>query len=104
ESLALSPDGRRLYVACSGINAVAILNLDGARPPADRIAGLIPTGWYPCQISLSPDARYLAIANALGVGSGSDPGKVARMIRNEGLHVAPGIDRRYVRADRGTVQ
>jgi YVTN family beta-propeller protein len=65
-ALALSPDGSALYVACGGINAVAVL--DAA---TGRILGLIPTGWYPNSVSVSPDGRHLAISTLLGIGSGS---------------------------------
>ena len=67
EALALSRDGSRLYVACAGINAVAVLALEGGRMKVD---GLIPTGWYPDAIVLSPDGKYLGVSTLLGVGSG----------------------------------
>ena len=47
---ALSPDGKRLYVALAGINAVAVL--DAQRTTRYRY-GLIPTGWYPTALALS---------------------------------------------------
>ncbi|MDX2149351.1 MAG: bifunctional YncE family protein/alkaline phosphatase family protein [Bryobacteraceae bacterium] len=65
-ALALSADGTTLYVACGGINAVAVLST--AR--AGAIDGLIPTAWYPNALSLSPDGRQLAVASLLGAGSG----------------------------------
>lgn len=65
-ALALTPDGEQLFVACGGINAVVVLGTrDG------NLKGLIPTAWYPNALSLSPDGNFLAIANLLGVGSGS---------------------------------
>ncbi len=64
-ALALSADGARLWVACGGINAVAQLRAtDGV------IEGLIPTGWYPNALSLSPDSKQLAVSTLLGPGSG----------------------------------
>ncbi len=84
ESIVLSEDGLRLYVACAGINAVAVI---GLRP--SRLEGLIPTGWYPNHIALSPDGEYLAVSTMLGVGSGSREGQDQR--------------RRYVHANRGTL-
>jgi YVTN family beta-propeller protein len=86
ESLAITRDGRRLYVACSGLNAVAVVSLGRA---ANRIEGLIPTGWLPNHLALSPDERYLAVSTLLGVGAGSREGQAA--------------NRREVRASRGTV-
>lgn len=64
-ALALSSDGATLYVACGGINAVAVV---GAAE--GRIRGLIPTAWYPNALALSPDGRYLAAATLFGPGSG----------------------------------
>ena len=61
---ALSPDGKRLYVALAGLDAVAVL--DAVRPARYRY-GLIPTGWYPIALTLSPDGRYLYVACAKGV-------------------------------------
>jgi YVTN family beta-propeller protein len=61
---ALSPDGKRLYVALAGLNAVAILD---ARAPTRYRYGLIPTGWYPIQVTLSSNGRYLYILDSKGV-------------------------------------
>jgi hypothetical protein len=55
----------------------------------DRVEGLIPTGWYPNHIALSPDGGYLAVSTLLGVGSGWRQGQ------NE--------HKRYVHAYRGTL-
>jgi DNA-binding beta-propeller fold protein YncE len=61
----LSRDDKRLYVALAGLNAVAVLD---ARDPVHlHRLGLIPTGWYPAALALSPDGRYLYVANAKGV-------------------------------------
>jgi len=61
--LALSPDERTLYVTEGGTNAVAEVQLD---QDAGRVAGLIPTGWYPNSVSLSRDGRRLYIVNGKG--------------------------------------
>ncbi len=61
---ALSPDGKRLYVALAGLNAVAVL--DAKRPTRYRY-GLIPTAWYPTAIALSSEGRYLYIVGSKGV-------------------------------------
>ncbi|HEY6208452.1 MAG TPA: bifunctional YncE family protein/alkaline phosphatase family protein, partial [Gemmatimonadales bacterium] len=66
-ALALSPDGRTLYVAMAGSNAVAVVRLGGDRM---RVAGLIPAGWYPTAVATSPDGRRLYVANGKGGGSG----------------------------------
>ncbi|MEO6834567.1 MAG: bifunctional YncE family protein/alkaline phosphatase family protein [Candidatus Tumulicola sp.] len=60
----LSKDGKRLYVALAGLNAVAVLD---ARSPTRYRYGLIPTAWYPTALALSPNGRYLYVVNAKGV-------------------------------------
>jgi YVTN family beta-propeller protein len=100
ESVALSPDRSTLYVACAGINALAVIGLDAQRP---RVSGFIPTGWYPDDIAVSPDNRYIAVSTLLGVGSGwNSPGLLDREKR-AGIRPELNIHRRYVHADRGTV-
>jgi DNA-binding beta-propeller fold protein YncE len=65
-AIALSPDGKTIYVACGGINAVAVLN---ARTGA--MLGMIPTAWYPNSVAASADGKYIAVTTLLGVGSGA---------------------------------
>ena len=63
-ALALTADGTTLFVACGGLNAIAVVRTaDGV------ISGLIPTAWYPNGLALSPDGRQLAVSTLLGVGS-----------------------------------
>jgi len=62
-SLVLSPDERTLYVTEGGTNAVAVVRLNG---DTGRVAGLIPTGWYPNSASLSSDGNRLYIVNGKG--------------------------------------
>ena len=69
-ALALSPDGRTLYVAMAGNNAVAVVRVG---PRALRVAGLIPAGWYPTAVATSRDGRTLYVANGKGGGSGANP-------------------------------
>ncbi|HLX25798.1 MAG TPA: bifunctional YncE family protein/alkaline phosphatase family protein, partial [Candidatus Cybelea sp.] len=61
---ALGADGKRLYVALAGLNAVAVLD---ANRPARYRYGLIPTAWYPTALALSRDGRYLYILGSKGV-------------------------------------
>jgi DNA-binding beta-propeller fold protein YncE len=59
-SLALSPDERTIYVSEGGTNAVAVVKLDG---DMGRVAGLVPTGWYPNSVSVSRDGTRLYVVN-----------------------------------------
>jgi YVTN family beta-propeller protein len=85
-ALALSPDGRTLYVANGTNNAIAVvrlgaLALESARPGeagTSSVLGLIPTGWYPGAIRVSPDGNKLYVANVKGHGSLSQPRATAK--------------------------
>jgi len=70
----VSPDGSTLYVANAGDNDVAVVRLATAGA-ADRIAGLIPTAWYPSGVTMDPAGSTLFVTNmkALGVGPSLDP-------------------------------
>lgn len=61
----LSRDGKRLYVALAGLNAVAVL--DASHPPLLHRLGLIPTGDFPSALALSQNGRFLYITSARGV-------------------------------------
>jgi DNA-binding beta-propeller fold protein YncE len=66
-ALALSPDERVLYAAEAGINAIAVIRLEGK---GGHVVGHIPTGWWPSSIRVSADGRSLYVANARGRGAG----------------------------------
>jgi len=100
ESVAVAPDHAMLYVACAGINAVGVIDLRSQHP---HVAGFIPTGWYPNDVVVSPDGKYIAVSTLLGVGSGwNSPNLLAREKR-DGMKPELNDHRRYVHADRGTV-
>lgn len=87
--LAVSPDGKRLYVAESGINAVGVLD---AR--TGKVLGHIPVCWYPSRVCVSPDGKRLYVANAKGFGAGP----------NGGANFTPGPEGRSIgRLMKGTV-
>ncbi|QGY43428.1 hypothetical protein GM418_07070 [Maribellus comscasis] len=67
--LALSPDNQKLFVACSGINAVAVVDAKNL-----EVLGYIPTGWFPAKLKVSNDGKQLIVANAKGFGSGPNGG------------------------------
>jgi YVTN family beta-propeller protein len=64
-ALALSDDELQLFVAEADANAVAVFNLtDGGQ---GRLAGRIPTGWYPA--ALLSHAGSVIVANGKGFGT-----------------------------------
>lgn len=67
--MAVSPDGRRLYVAELGINALAVLDTATL-----HVLGHIPTAWYPYRVAVSPDGQHLACICFRGYGNGPNAG------------------------------
>jgi hypothetical protein len=72
DALALAPDGRTLFVALAGLNAVEVR--DGRT--GARVAGhpvYVPTGWYPSALAVTGTAKHyrLWVANAKGLGPGA---------------------------------
>lgn len=61
-------DGR-VYVAESGIDAVAVLDADNL-----RVMEHIPVGWNPTAVALSPDGATLFVVNTKGKGTGPNAG------------------------------
>ena len=95
-ALALSPDGKRLYVACSDANAAAVVDVSETR---SRVEGFIPAGWYPTAVRALPSGT-LVVLNGKGLRSypnpdGPNPTKRA-------APVAAGRPRRRVRGTRPT--
>ena len=88
-AVAVSGDGSRVYVTLGGANAIAVFGSERERYP---LKGLIPTGWYPSSIDLSPDGRAVAVGTLFGVGSGWG-----------NMSGRPGKRGRYVHANRGSV-
>ena len=60
-ALALTPDGRRLYIACSDANAVAVADVSQA---FSRPMGFIPSGRYPTAVRVLAGNR-LVVLNGL---------------------------------------
>jgi DNA-binding beta-propeller fold protein YncE/phospholipase C len=68
-ALAADRGGKQLYVACSGINAVAVVDI--SQPPS-RVIGFLPAGWYPTAVTALPNGGA-AIVNGKGKGSYPNP-------------------------------
>jgi YVTN family beta-propeller protein len=75
-AVALSRNADTLYVANGTGNCVAVIQLgglateaEGLRAKTSKVAGLIPTGWYPGALRFSADGKQLFVANVKGHGS-----------------------------------
>lgn len=64
-AVAFSPDGQRLYVACAGSNAVAVLTGAGGHW---SVKGAVPTGWFPSALAVD-SAGALRVLNIKGNGN-----------------------------------
>ncbi|MBN2088797.1 bifunctional YncE family protein/alkaline phosphatase family protein [candidate division KSB1 bacterium] len=83
--LTLSPGQDRLYVAEAGINAIGVIDTR-----THQVVGHIPAGWFPAKLAVTPDDKFLIVANAKGWGAGpnagpdhkeTDPSNVGQLMR-----------------------
>src|SRR6185436_13755495 len=75
-SLAASPDGKRLYVANADNNSVSVINIEDREK--SRPLGFVPTGWYPTLVTTSADGKRVIVGS--GKGNGTGPTLVRRPI------------------------
>lgn len=68
--ISLSKDEKTIYVALMGMNAIAVIDIK-----SEKTLGLIPTGWGPTRVKLSPDERELYVISCRGLGAGPNGGK-----------------------------
>jgi YVTN family beta-propeller protein len=75
--LAVSPDGKTLFVANADQNSVMVADISGslmeeAAEHDEKISlvnGFIPVGWYPTAVAVSPDNKLLLVGNGKGLSS-----------------------------------
>lgn len=65
-ALAISSDGKWIYASNGANNAIAAIEFS---PGKSRLAGVIPTGWYPAGLALDVPRKSVYVANVKGVGS-----------------------------------
>ena len=68
--ITMSRDEKTLYAALLGFNAVAVIDVE-----TKKTTGLIPAGWGPTRVCLSPDEKDLYILSCRGYGAGPNGGK-----------------------------
>jgi sugar lactone lactonase YvrE len=68
--LIASSDGKRLWVVCAAANALVAVDTG---PGFARVAGAIPTGWYPTAVTLDADGASLDVVDGKGESSHANP-------------------------------
>ena len=63
----LTDDGKHLYVASGGNNAIAVLELPNPQHTNTLVAGFLPTDWYPGAVTA--DSNHVYAANVKGLGT-----------------------------------
>jgi DNA-binding beta-propeller fold protein YncE len=79
-ALAFDREGKTLYVSNGTNNAVAVIDFD---PPKSRLAGCLPTGWYPAGLVLDEKRQMLYVANIKGLGSRTTAVQGSRQIKGK---------------------
>jgi len=70
-ALAQTADGKRLFVACAGLNAIAVFDTTSN---SDQPIGFIPTEWYPTALIMR--GNDLIVATGKGIGTGANSASV----------------------------
>jgi len=86
-AVALSPDGRRLFAACSDGNVAAVVDISTDR---SRVEGFIPTGWYPTAVRVLPSGT-LVVLNGKGLRSYANPNGPSPVRRPEPVTEGVGV-------------
>jgi YVTN family beta-propeller protein len=71
-AVAVSPDGKTLFVVNSDQNNVMVVDISGSLLEGEKISlvnGFIPVGWYPSAVAVSPDNQFLLVGNGKGLAS-----------------------------------
>jgi YVTN family beta-propeller protein len=98
DGVAVSPDGKTLFVANADNNSVMVVDIsdalsDDARHNGESVSvvnGFIPVGWYPTAVIVSPDNQTLLVANGKGLSSRPNyPPSGPKPVK---LHRAPAFD------------
>jgi 6-phosphogluconolactonase (cycloisomerase 2 family) len=70
-SLAVTPDGRMLFVANADASNLAVFNVTS--PGHSESLGFVPTGWYPTSVRYNPTDQRLYVADGKGLSSRANP-------------------------------
>ncbi|HEY1380922.1 MAG TPA: beta-propeller fold lactonase family protein, partial [Gemmataceae bacterium] len=71
DAVAVTPDGRTLFVANADNNCVAVVDI--ADRDRSQVKGFIPTGWYPTALAVTPDGKNLLVGVGKGLQTKANP-------------------------------
>jgi DNA-binding beta-propeller fold protein YncE len=81
-AVAISSNGKWIYASNGTNNAIAVIEFS---PGKSRLAGCIPTGWYPAGLALDVRRKSVYVANVKGVGSRNLDWKGSRKIGGKAI-------------------
>lgn len=96
--LAASADKKRLFVACSDANTVAVVDIASDR---SRVEGFIPVGWYPTAVRALPSGGLIAI-NGKGGRSYPNPNGPSPRVGDSPVHKGLEAEQYVARMQTGT--
>jgi DNA-binding beta-propeller fold protein YncE len=75
DAVAVSKDGKQLFAANTGSDAVAVFNLGGRKAAGQAIhaVGWVPTEWYPTALAVEGNTLYVATGKGQGTGPNNMP-------------------------------
>src|ERR1700733_10455914 len=75
DAVAVSKDGKRLFAANTGSDAIAVFDLGGREAAGQAIhaVGWVPTEWYPTAMAVEGNTLYVATAKGQGTGPNNMP-------------------------------
>ena len=71
DAVAVSADGKQMFAANTGSNAVAVFHLGGRQ--ASKPVGFVPTEWYPTALAVAGNTLYVATGKGAGTGPNNMP-------------------------------
>ncbi len=101
DAVAVSPDGKTLFVANADNNSVLVVDISNALfedaqengESVSLVNGFIPVGWYPTAVCVSPDSQTLFVGNGKGLASRPNfPATDETLVKKKNRNNSPAFD------------